>query len=146
MGYEKLKLAKVEKILRSLFKNYGSDGLDFEYEYDDDCVTAQCHLSLKSHDDDILASFNFYTGGNAGLDFFFDHLDLNEQTLRLINDFNDNVYYLKAHISEKGFLVISAPVEYLTLDTLDEYVGRVMNDLADDKAKTYLLPLTRLTY
>ena len=145
MSFENLKLNKAEKILNKVFKNYGGGGLEFEYEYEENGLVARCDLTLKGCDDGILASFKFFTGGNVALDFYFDHLEANAHTLSLLNDFNNNVYYLKAFISDKGYLVVSAPVEYLNLDTLDETMARVMNEFIDDDVQKYLFPLTELT-
>ena len=145
MSFENLNLNKVEKILGDFFKEYAGGALGFEFKYDDDGLVAECDLALEGCDDDILASFKFYTGGNAGLDFYFDKLPVNLKTLELVNQFNNNVYYLKARISDKGYLVVSSPIEYTNLDAIEEYVARMMDEFLDDRVQQYLFPLAELT-
>lgn len=140
-----LNLKKVKKILEKVFGSYGSNGLDFKYEMQADRLIAKNDLTLNGCDDEIYASFTFYREGNACLDFYFDYIDINEETLRLVNAFNDNVYYLKACINEKDCLVISHPVEYLTEKAVAECVERTLDDVVRDRTKQYLLPLTELT-
>ena len=144
-GHEGLDLNEVESILRGVFREYGSGGLDFKYEYTDNRIDASCQLSLKNCDDHILAFITFYTDGSGRVSFYFDKLAINERNLKLVNQFNDNCYYLKACIDDKGFLVISCPAEYVNSETVGKTVERSLNELLKDRTQKYLFPLTVLT-
>lgn len=73
-------------------------------------------------------------------------MEINERTLKLVNQFNNNCYFLKACIDDKNYLVVSCPAEYVTLNTVGKTVERSLNELLKDKTQKFLFPLTALTH
>ena len=145
-GYDGFDLYEVESILRKVFSAYGNGGLDFKFKYTDNRVDASCQLTLRNCDDHILAFITFFTDGSGRVSFYFDKLEINERTLKLVNQFNNNCYFLKACIDDKNYLVISCPAEYVTLNTVGKTVERSLNELLKDKTQKFLFPLTALTH
>lgn len=137
-------LIKTKKVLKKTLRKFNKK-LDFKIEVEEQCVKATNNITINGYDDDILVSLEFYSGGCAYFEFYFDYLDKTGSTLNLINDFNDNVLHLKASITQKGCLHICHTVQYLTEKTLPECTFRVLGSLTEDNTKKYLQPLTAIT-
>ncbi len=120
-------------------------GLDFEFERKDDRLRATNELTLRGHDDNIYVAIDMYESGSFGVDFVFDKLEENPQTLALINDFNRNSVWLTAMIRDDGYLVLRYNVMAGTVDDLAGNIRGIMNQLTTDKIGAVLKPLTQLT-
>lgn len=121
-------------------------GLDFEFERKDDRLRATNELTLRGHDDNIYVAIDMYESGSFGVDFVFDKLEENPQTLALINDFNRNSVWLTAMIRDDGYLVLRYNVMAGTVDDLAGNIRGIMNQLTTDKIGAVLKPLTQLTH
>ena len=120
-------------------------GLDFDFERTDDRLRATNELTLRGHDDNIYVAIDMYESGSFGVDFVFDKLEENPQTLALINDFNRNSVWLTAMIRDDGYLVLRYNVMAGTVDDLAGNIRGIMNQLTTDKIGAVLKPLTQLT-
>lgn len=120
-------------------------GLDFEFERKDDRLRATNELTLRGHDDNIYVAIDMYESGSFGVDFVFDKLEENPQTLALINEFNRNSVWLTAMIRDDGYLVLRYNVMAGTVDDLADNIRGIMNQLTTDKIGAVLKPLTQLT-
>ena len=120
-------------------------GLDFNFERTDDRLRATNELTLRGHDDNIYVAIDMYESGSFGVDFVFDKLEENPQTLALINDFNRNSVWLTAMIRDDGYLVLRYNVMAGTVDDLAGNIRGIMNQLTTDKIGAVLKPLTQLT-
>ena len=120
-------------------------GLDFEFERKDDRLRATNELTLRGHDDNIYVAIDMYESGSFGVDFVFDKLEENPQTLALINEFNRNSVWLTAMIRDDGYLVLRYNVMAGTVDDLAGNIRGIMNQLTTDKIGAVLKPLTQLT-
>ena len=120
-------------------------GLDFEFERKDDRLRATNELTLRGHDDNIYVAIDMYESGSFGVDFVFDKLEENPQTLALINEFNRNSVWLTAMIRDDGYLVLRYNVMAGTVDDLAGNIRGIMNQLTTDKSGAVLKPLTQLT-
>ena len=98
-------------------------GLDFEFERKDDRLRATNELTLRGHDDNIYVAIDMYESGSFGVDFVFDKLEENPQTLALINEFNRNSVWLTAMIRDDGYLVLRYNV---MAGTVDDLAGNIM--------------------
>lgn len=141
MKREKLNLKKAQKIIEDMFK----DWLDITTEMEDERLICKADIVAKAYDDDISLMMAFYANGSGYIDFCFDYLDKDEETLDLVNTFNENVLRLKAAIGDNGFLKISY-YEYVTEDTIAQIVKKVFDELVDDDTVKYLKPITEFTY
>lgn len=121
-------------------------GLDFEFERKDDRLRATNELTLRGHDDNIYVAIDMYESGSFGVDFVFDKLEENPQTLALINEFNRNSVWLTAMIRDDGYLVLRYNVMAGTVDDLAGNIRGIMNQLTTDKIGAVLKPLTQLTH
>ena len=121
-------------------------GLDFEFERKDDRLRATNELTLRGHDDNIYVAIDMYESGSFGVDFVFDKLEENPQTLALINEFNRNSVWLTAMIRDDGYLVLRYNVMAGTVDDLAGNISGIMNQLTTDKIGAVLKPLTQLTH
>ena len=120
-------------------------GLDFEFERKDDRLRATNELTLRGHDDNIYVAIDMYESGSFGVDFVFDKLEENPQTLALINEFNRNSVWLTAMIRDDSYLVLRYNVMAGTVDDLAGNIRGIMNQLTTDKIGAVLKPLTQLT-
>mgnify|MGYP002802863594 FL=1 len=120
-------------------------GLDFDFERTDDRLRATNELTLRGHDDNIYVAIDMYESGSFGVDFVFDKLEENPQTLALINEFNRNSVWLTAMIRDDGYLVLRYNVMAGTVDDLAGNIRGIMNQLTTDKIGAVLKPLTQLT-
>ena len=120
-------------------------GLDFDFERTDARLRATNELTLRGHDDNIYVAIDMYESGSFGVDFVFDKLEENPQTLALINDFNRNSVWLTAMIRDDGYLVLRYNVMAGTVDDLAGNIRGIMNQLTTDKIGAVLKPLTQLT-
>ena len=135
-------LREVELALEEFFR---SIGLDFKLAADETGLHASHRIALKGYDDDIAAGLTYYPNGVCSFHFIFDRLETNFMTLLLLNTFNHNAYGFKAYIDENDYLTIAYEVEGLAAEDVVNFAESVLDDLADDDLKKYLLPLTELT-
>ena len=141
---EIMDLIKARDILRTTIDNFNDD-LDFKITIEDGHVSAIAHLTIVGHDDSVLVSFQIFEDGPALIDFMFDNIDCDEETLQPVETFNENVLFLKAEMGD-GILTVSCNSPYVTEDSLGDYILGVLHDVACDDTATYLKPLTKLTY
>ena len=138
-----MNLKKASKVLQKAFSHYNN--LGFEITFEKNHLEAKANLTVKAHDDDIYTKFQVYESGRVYYEFFFDYLNKTDHALNLINDFNDNVLFLKASIRDNGCLLLSCNTPYISEPDLEEFTVRVMSELVDDDTEKYLKPLTALT-
>ncbi len=101
-------------------------------------------------DDGIYSEFIVYSSGTAHAMFTFDHLEENEENLKLINDFNSSTPFLKAYISKKGEnkylelhgVNLNSKGERDVVDSLSYFLRELLND----DVLELLQPLTARTY
>lgn len=143
MKKEGMNLKKVRKELKKFF---AAKKLTFKIEDEDRRVVCTNSLGLKPYDDDIFARFEYYENGTAAFNFTFDHLTINEQTLRMVNDFNERSPWLYAYVdTAKGYMRICHPSLLLHEEDVCTYTERVMSVLASRDLEAVLAPLCILT-
>ena len=124
--------------------------LGFDYDIQDDKVTVNGTVTTKTYDDGIYIDASLYESGNLCVTFVFDEVEPSLEVYRLINEFNDNVGYLKAYITtrnEKNFLAI----DYYVLNNESEEVAQqefeyALMKVVNDSVSKYLLPITAYTH
>ena len=137
-------LKKALKSLKHLFKEVGFDHV--EYTTEEHRLIAVFSSNLKMYDDNIIARFEIYDSRNALFGFTFDHLEINEQTLRMINNFNENNPYFVAYIdAAKRYLRVVHTVALLHEEDIAEYALTILNELASDNMVPLLEPLCVLS-
>lgn len=139
-----LDLKRVKKELACFFKEIDVD--DVEYRSEEHRLTAIFDASLKVYDDDIVARFEFYDEGRVLYSFTLDRLEHNEQTLRVLNSFNENNPYFVGYIeSANHFLRIEHTVPLMHEEDVVLYSLIIINSFASDGMEPLLQPLTVLT-
>ena len=139
-----LDLKRVKKELDRFFKEIDIDNI--EYRNEEHRVVAIFDASLKVYDDDIVARFEFYDDGKALFGFTLDHLEYNEQTLRILNNFNEfNPYFLGYIESSNHYLRIVHTVPLLREEDIVQYSLIIINSFASDGMEPLLQPLALLT-
>ena len=142
MSKDLVNVKKAKKLLQGFFKNWK---IEIEYEMRDGKLRAKSHITAKPYDDDIFMAIWVSPKGALNVNFYFDYLQINQHTLQLVNDFNNNVVGLKVSIDDDGGLIVTHQANIVTLDVLIDYVDEVMGDLIADNTVKYLKPLTALT-
>lgn len=132
----------LNRIARDLQKNYGNL---FEFKVENDRVTGTGELSIKGHDDNVYASIMISNSGSAMFRFCFDQVEPSEHVLNLINDLNDELFFLKAYIDSDNYLVLQHNTFYISELDYMRYVSRVLNELVDEDTERLLKPITQLT-
>ncbi len=140
-----MNLINVKKILRAAIDSFNNNDLGFEITIENDHVNAKAELSIAGHDDGVLASFQVYENGFAFFSFLFDNIDIDEESLQLVEEFNENVLFLKAEMGD-GVLTLSCNCPCVTENSLEDFTIGVLNEIVDDDTTKYLTPLTDLTY
>lgn len=139
-----LDLKRAQKELDRFFKEIEID--DVEYRNEEHRLIAIFDASLKVYDDDIVARFEFYDDGKALFGFTLDHLEYNEQTLRILNNFNEyNPYFVGYIESSNHYLRIVHTVPLLHEEDIVQYSLIIINSFASDGMESLLQPLTLLT-
>ena len=134
---------KTLKELKRVFKHLDIDKV--EYKSDESCVTAIFNSSLKKYDDNIIARFEIHAKA-ALFGFTFDHLIVNEQTLRMVNAFNENNAFFVAYIdAAKNYLRLVHTVMILHEDDIYDYSLSVMREFISDELEPLLAPLCALS-
>ena len=130
-----MNLKKVLAIIKKqLDKNW--DNVTFDYEFDDEKITAKASVTLENHDDDISIFINVYSGGVAEFRAVLDKLEKTPGALDIVNSFNDEHPFFKAFIREDGYLELTHFIvvydEKIFKDYVDEFMIR-FSRLADDE-------------
>lgn len=133
--------AYLEKELSKKWAN-----LDFECEYEKDSVTFAASLTLNNHDDDIRAIIEAYEGGGSLFRAVFDKIDLTEDVLRLLNEFNADDPFFKAYVREDGFLELRHFFVCYDESMFKSYASEFLIRLADMADNEILQALTENTY
>lgn len=132
-----------ERILRRVLNN--EFGLDFEYEVNDKGdLIATNSITINGFDDDVYCRFRLCEDNLVVYSFTFDKLQKTDRACRLVNDFNQNCMFFKAH-TDGDYLKVQHVAYVLNEDDLEEYTNQVMNSLVSDHVKKYLAPLCELT-
>ena len=140
----------LDLIVRYVEKEFNKVTFDVAEQTDTKLVLTASEVSAaKYFDDDIYVRVVCYDSGTLHVFFTFDQLRLDSLTSRLINDFNDNVPFLKAlvtTIKDKQYLQIHAvnvgcESERVVASTVSFFFG----ELLDDTTLEFLTPLTDLT-
>lgn len=76
----------------------------------------------------------------------FDHIDLTPETLRAINDFNQQQLFFGAYTSEKGYLIISNFFICYELDMLKEYTSEFLAHVVNLDEDENMVRLANFTY
>ena len=142
-----MNLKKVVKELEKVFKVWGiSFGVGIKPTDSGGVkVEASANLTLKGHDDEIYAYFTFYPNGVSEYSFTFDKLEKNEETLGLVNKFNEEVLWFNAYIDDE-YLQLSHLTLGISEKTVAAYTHAVLDNLANDEdVAKHLTPLTKLT-
>lgn len=147
MKFEKLNIKNAKKAIDNLFKNW----LNISLEIEDDYIEGYHTITTKAYDCDIHVFLQFFDTGRGGVMFFLGNIDKNEQTLDLVNTFNDDVLRLKSMISyddnEKEYgLYVLHEIQYCTADTIAQIVEDAFDYLTDEYTIKYLKPLTKLLH
>ena len=138
-----INLKKAKKIWEDMSKELE---LEYEIKVEDDSVIWTFDTSLKAFDDNIMAYFRIFESGAAMFTFTFDRLVIDEQTLRMVNDLNENNYFFRAYIdSEDGYLRLEHVALFVEQDDLAGYTNAILERFVDDKLKELLTPLCILT-
>ncbi len=134
-----------ERILKKVLNDeFGLD--EFKYEMNDNGdLIATNSITIKAFDDDIYCRFRLTEDDLVVYSFTFDKLEKTDRALRLINTFNENCMFFKAHCDDE-YLKIQHVAYVLNEDDLEEYTTQVMNALVGDHVKEYLEPLCDLTH
>lgn len=137
----------VEKLKKLIIKEWSK--LTFDIKQKDNYLELIANVTTQSFDDDVRVEVDLYPDGLLFITFVFDSIDRTQTAYRLINDFNDNVAYLKAFITTRNntdYLCL----EYMAYDVVTEENGltifnAMLTKLVNDKTLKYLKPLTSLT-
>ncbi len=136
----------LKKARRELERFFSGLNLVVSYEETAEKVRVTSrNVNLKGHDDDIFLDVSFYNSGIAAYVFVFDKLGINPTTLKLINDFNEQVFAFKAYIRTDGYLCIVQESEPLSEDLIYSFCQNVFADLIADRTYKYLSPLTSIS-
>ena len=139
---DNMNLRRAKSILENISREYD---IDLKFEVEDDHVYASNHVTARPYDDDIFLSISVYKSGFVTFSFYFDYLEKSGHVLDLVNNFNQNVFCLKASITDKGCLRVTHEANIITDDVLEVYTHIVLGDILDDRTVEYLRPLTDLT-
>ena len=134
-----MKIGKIHKLIKKyLDKEWGK--LDFKYEQDGDTVTVVNDLTLTKCgvELNVLMEIFFTESGLAAFDVTFDKIDETIEALQLINEFNGEMAFFKAHITEKGYFRLSRYVEIFEEDNVAPCLHTFFYFLLDDKMEEAL--------
>lgn len=142
----KLNLKKAMAFIqKDIKKNYPK--LDFKYKHEDGEIQVYANgLTLKGIKGDLTVSIRVYEGGGAKFSVIFDHIDLTPETLRAINDFNQQQLFFGAYTSEKGYLIISNFFICYELDMLKEYTSEFLAHVVHLDEDENMVRLANFTY
>ena len=136
-------LKKASKSLKSLAKDLK---VDPKIEIEEERVVWLFDTSMKAYDDNVIAHFEFFANGTALFGFTFDHLEINAETLALINEFNEKNYYFCAYIdAKKKYLRLVHTIGRLYTDDVYDYALFVMGELTEETLTPLLAPLCTLS-
>lgn len=137
-----------DKAKKLLLQHYSN--LKFEVEYKEGKVNLVAKgVKFKSFDDDTRIEITFKDDGVATVTFVFDKLLPSLRNYELINQFNDNVGFLKAYITERNnnkfFCIESYVYECVTEENAVDTVVNMVKMLTTERTLKYLLPITTIT-
>ena len=138
-----LNLKKAEKDLNKLFK---TKSLVFQVQVVDNQLQCLSSFSIKHYDDDVFARFEFNTNATADFCFTFDHLQINEQTLRMVNELNEKNLFFRAYVeTEKKYLRLHYSIFDLPQDKVADTTAIILSYLSDKSLIPLLGPICVLT-
>lgn len=138
-----LNLKKAEKDLNKFFK---SKGFVFQTKIEDNQLQCLSSFSIKFYDDDVFARFEFNADATANLCFTFDHLQINEQTLRMVNEFNEKNFFFRAYVdSDKKYLRLRYSVFNLPQSDVVDAAALILAYVSDKSLQPLLGPICVLT-
>jgi len=141
---KKINLKNAEKELRKVLNV--KRGLDFEYKYENDCMTASNSITCKTYKDDIYVSLDVYEDGLLCISLVFDKINLTDQVIDLINKFNKTSVWLTAYVNNKGYLKLRNNIFVGSEKSAVENIDFILDHFLSDKIKNVLSPLSQLTY
>lgn|SRR5574344_1893879 len=103
----RINLRKVEEGVRDeVLKQI--DDIEINSEFDEDGnLEMNFTIELKGIKGSIYVNPSFYPNGNFEFRLVFDEMEINETNLEAINEFNNEMYWFKACINKKGYLVLN---------------------------------------
>jgi hypothetical protein len=138
------------KKVKSLIEEKIQDPLDLEvkYEFNDEnkALKASTSITIKSFDDSILFQILVLENGAASVQFIFDKLEENEETLKLVNNVNNSIDVFKSWITDDGYFMMEHAI--LTIKNETEFLDTVnilINTLLNEESVAVLKPITELT-
>lgn len=120
-----------------------------EMETEGKSTVMRTFFRTRGYDDGIKTFVELDPEGMLVVTFVFDNIEYTKDTLKLVNFFNENVYFLKAFI-KKGYDVNRLTIEFAnpgckSVDEACEQVQIAFQILSADSTITHLRPLTILT-
>ncbi|MCR4562215.1 MAG: hypothetical protein K5694_03325 [Bacilli bacterium] len=113
-------------------------------------VRITASVTTNSYDDGIFLEIIAYASGTVHCFATFDELDPTLESLRLINEFNDNNSWFAGYITtingKQFFQVHYSVIECADTDNAVYNVERFFDYLVDDDIAEKLSPITRLTH
>jgi hypothetical protein len=138
-----INIKKASKELKAAFKQFG---IVSKIDENDTNLSCTFSIKIKPYDDNIIGRFDYAANGTAHFLFTFDHLTPNEQSLRLINNLNENNDCFVAYIdAKKQLLRLSHSVQIIHQEDVGAYAATILSCLASETLVPYLVPLTKLT-
>jgi hypothetical protein len=138
------------KKVKSLIEEKIQDPLELEvkYEFVDEYkfLQASASITFKSFDDTVLFQILVWENGAASVQFIFDKLEENEETLKLVNKANNSIRLFKSWIRDDGYFIMEHAI--LTNKNETEFLDNVnflIDTLLNEESVAVLKPITELT-
>ena len=144
-----LDVYKAMKYLKKgLTENWSKISFDFkiEGEEDNERARATADVTLNGFDDDIHLVFTARSGSGVDFNAVFDKLDLTNEVMMLLNEFNENEFYFKLYVRNDGYLNINHDFICDDESMLEDYVGECLSRLADLSDDDIMQVLTAHTH
>lgn len=141
----------LKHVAKEFTKEWNQIDFDTQFDNENNALKISANLSAKAYDDEILLIANIYDRGDSAavyIEFCFDELELTNGTLRLINGFNEESLFLKAHVdsgSEQHYLRLTYNVFNVREEDVVSTISFAMNEVTDDDIEKILKPITLLT-
>lgn len=137
-------LASMKSTLKTNWSN-----ITFDYEIKDagkgEVAKATAGVNLKGFDDDITIVISAYSGGVVEFRAVFDKIELSEEVLVLVNQFNLGSTVFRAFVREDGYLELSHGFVATGEDELEEYINEMLYSLIDLEEDEIMQTLTAFT-
>jgi hypothetical protein len=120
-----------------------------EEEADENQISISTDIKIKACDDEVKMRVECDEEGVLLVTYIFDAINLNTDTLKLVNYFNENVCFLKASILKTrraNYLKIEVGnPKCLSVENAVEQVLSSLEQLNSSSVLSYLKPLTIIT-